>query len=97
MFLLRQTSNLTLKASPVYEAVEQLLPAAVLRDKHQVARCDVSFVQGHDPVVMKGLEDVVLLQHRLLAVRLIGNNLGHKEVACGVLPALTDHTKTTPV
>lgn len=82
--------------SPVYEAEEQLLPAAVLGDEHQVAWCDVSFMQGHDPVMMEGLEDVVLLQHLLFAVRLIWYNLGHEEVACGVFPALTDHTKPPP-
>lgn len=38
---------------PVYEAVEQLFPTAVLRDKNQVARCDISFMQSHDPVMMK--------------------------------------------
>lgn len=84
-------------ASPVNEAVEQLLSTAVLGYKHQVAWCDISFMQSHDPFVMKGLEDVVLLQHCLLTVSLIWNDLGHEEVSCGVLSALTDHTKTAPV
>lgn len=83
-------------ASPVHEAEEQLLPAAVLGDEHQVARCDVGLVQGHDPLVVEGLEDVVLLQHLLLAVCLIRDDLGHEEVPGGVLPAFADHAETTP-
>lgn len=83
--------------SPVYEAEEQLLSTAVLRDEHQVARGDVGFMQAHDPVMVERFEDVVLLQHCLLAVRLVGNDLGHEEVARGVFPALTDHTEPTPV
>lgn len=88
---------LTTRASPVYEAEEQLLPAAVLGDEHQVARRDVRFVQSHDPFMMERLEDVVLLKHILFAVCLIRDNLGHEEVACGVLSALADHTEPTPV
>lgn len=88
---------LTTRASPVYEAEEQLLPAAVLGDEHQVARRDVRFVQSHDPFMMKRLEDVVLLKHILFAVCLIRDNLGHEEVARGVLSALADHTEPTPV
>lgn len=39
--------------APVYETVEQLLPAAVLRYEHQVAWRDISLVQSHDLVVVK--------------------------------------------
>lgn len=84
-------------ASPVNEAEEQLLSTAILGDEHQVARCDISFVQSHDSLMVKRLEDVIFLQHLLLAVCLVWNNLSHKEVACGVFPALTDHAKPTPV
>lgn len=84
-------------ASPVDEAEEQLLSAAVLGDEHQVARRDVSFVQSHDPLVVKGLEDVVFLQHFLFAVCLVRDDLSHEEVARGVFPAFTNHTETTPV
>lgn len=85
------------KALPVDEAVEELLATAALCDEHQIARCDVGFVQRHHLVVMQGLEDVVLLQHCLLIVRLVRHDLGHEQVARGVLPALADHTEATPM
>lgn len=53
-------------------------------------------MEGHNLVMMQGLEDLVLLQDVLLALRLIWNNFGHKEVACGIFPALSDDTKTAP-
>ena len=84
------------KGLPVDEAVEQLLAAATLGDEHQVSGRDVGLVQRHHLVVVQGLEDVVLLQHCLLRVRLVRHDLGHEQVARGVLPALADHAEAAP-
>lgn len=80
---------------PINQAVEELFACAALGDEHKVAWCDIGFMEGHNLVMMQGLEDFILLQDTLLALRLIWNNLRHKEIACGIFSALSDDTKTT--
>lgn len=81
---------------PVHDAVEDLLASTVLADEHQVARGDVRLVQGHDPLVVQCLQDLVLLQHALLPLCLVGHNLGHEELSCGVLLAQPNYPKAAP-
>lgn len=81
---------------PVDEAVEQLLAAAVLSHQHQVARCHVGLVQRHDPVAVQRFEDLVLSQGVLLALGTIRHDLGHVDLARGVLAALAHHPESAP-
>lgn len=80
-------------ASPVNEAEQQLFPTAVLGDEHQVARRDIRLVQSHDSLMVKGLEDLIFLQHLLLALCLVRNDFCQEEVSCGIFPALADHAE----
>lgn len=79
--------------TPVYKAVEQLLPSAVLSHQYQVTWGDVGLVEGHDLVVVERLEDLILLQDGLLSLLVIRNDLSHEDVSCGVLSTLPDHTE----
>lgn len=74
--------------------MEELFASAALGDENEVAWCDIGLMEGHNLVMMQGLEDLILLQNSLLTLRLIWNNFGHKEVACGIFSALSDDTKT---
>lgn len=80
---------------PVYEAVQQLFAGAVLCHQHQIARRDVGFVQSHDLFIVKGFQDLVLLQDFLLVLLTVGNDLCHVDFACSVFSALPDHSKPT--
>lgn len=73
--------------------MEELFACATLRDEHEVAWCYIGLMEGHNLVMMQGLEDFILLQNIIFAFRLIWNNFCHKEVACGIFSALSDNTK----
>lgn len=93
--LLRKSPDIS-SLLPVYEAVQQLFAGAVLGHQHQVPRRDVGFVQSHDLFVVKGFQDLVLLQDFLLALLAVRNDLCHVDFTCRVLAALSYDSETTP-